>query len=196
MGGAAAHSAVAHSHGGCWVRGLLALFCVAWVCADELVLSSHAIPAGGTIGLAQVYQGFGCVGGNKSPDLAWHGEPAGTQSFALTVFDPDAPTGHGWWHWLVLNLPAGTHGLATGSGQPGGPALPVGAIQWGNDLGRAGYGGPCPPSGDKPHRYVFTVWALRVAALKPPSAANGAAIERLLAGQVLAKASITAYYGR
>lgn len=103
--------------------------------------------------------GFGCTGDNKSPHLKWSGAPAGTKSFAVTCYDPDAPTGSGFWHWLVVNIPPDVTELKLGAGNPGG-TLPKGALQTRTDYGFAGYGGPCPPQGDHPHRYLFTVFAV------------------------------------
>src|SRR6266851_1544967 len=106
--------------------------------------------------------GFGCAGGNKSPQLAWSGAPDGTKSFALTVFDPDAPTGSGFWHWVVVNIPAGVAELPLDAGNPKANSLPRGARQIRTDFGAPGFGGPCPPTGDHPHRYLFTVYAVGV----------------------------------
>jgi hypothetical protein len=103
--------------------------------------------------------GFGCAGGNISPQLTWSGAPAGTKSFTVTCYDPDAPTGSGFWHWLVVNIPPDVTGLAAGAGSAGGK-LPAGALMTRTDFGRPGYGGPCPPEGDHPHRYLFTVYAV------------------------------------
>ena len=104
--------------------------------------------------------GFGCAGGNASPQLSWRGAPAGTGSFALTCYDPDAPTGSGFWHWLVVNIPASVDSLAAGAGGPAAGLLPSGALQTRTDFGAPGYGGPCPPEGDHPHRYLFTLFAV------------------------------------
>jgi Raf kinase inhibitor-like YbhB/YbcL family protein len=103
--------------------------------------------------------GFGCAGGNKSPHLKWSGAPTGTKSFAVTCYDPDAPTGSGFWHWLAVNIPADVSELASGAGSAGG-TMPNGALMTRTDFGKPGYGGPCPREGDHPHRYLFTVFAV------------------------------------
>jgi hypothetical protein len=103
--------------------------------------------------------GFGCSGRNQSPLLKWAGAPQETQNFAVTCYDPDAPTGSGFWHWLVVNIPAHASEPAEGAGSTGG-TLPAGALQTRTDFGAPGYGGPCPPEGDHPHRYLFTVFAV------------------------------------
>jgi hypothetical protein len=146
------------------------------------------------IAMAQVYNGMDCTGGNVSPALAWSGAPSGTKSFALTVFDPDAPTGHGWWHWVVYDIPADQMSLASGAGSANGQ-LPAGAVQGTTDFGKPGYGGPCPPPG-KPHRYVFTLYALGVAKLDVPAGAKAAQISTKLNAHPLAKTTLTAKFGR
>ena len=105
--------------------------------------------------------GFGCDGANRSPQLAWSGAPQGTKSFALTCYDPDAPTGSGFWHWAVANIPADVNELPLDAGKPAGGGLPKGAVQMRNDTGQPGYAGPCPPQGDHPHRYLFTLFAVK-----------------------------------
>lgn len=143
-----------------------------------------------------VFSGFGCTGANQSPALSWTEPPAGTRSLAVTIYDPDAPTGSGWWHWVVFNLPADTRGLPAGAGDPEKPTLPAGAAQSRTDFGTPGYGGPCPPQGDKPHRYVVTVHALKVDNLPLPSDTSGAMVGFNLNAASLAKATLTARYGR
>lgn len=98
----------------------------------------------------------GCGGGNVSPQLSWTAGPSGTQSYVITEYDPDAPTGSGFWHWTLFNLPASVTSLAAGANS----APPAGVIQGYTDYGSSGYGGPCPPVGDGPHHYNFQVLAL------------------------------------
>src|SRR3954465_14424129 len=116
---------------------------------------------------------MGAGGQNVSPQLSWSGAPAGTKSFALTLYDPDAPTGSGWWHWVVYDIPATATELPQGAGSGKAP-LPAGTVQGKTDFGAAGYGGAGPPPGDKPHRYVFTVYALKVDKLDLPADASPA----------------------
>jgi Raf kinase inhibitor-like YbhB/YbcL family protein len=145
-----------------------------------------------------------------SPALAWSNAPAGTKSFALTMYDPDAPTGSGFWHWTVLNIPGSATGLAQGVGNAA-PTLPSPAYGGVNDFletgttgGNGNYGGPCPPAGDAPHRYVFTIYALAVDNINSAAgiprggtaALHGFALNRGLGANVLGKASFTATYGR
>jgi Raf kinase inhibitor-like YbhB/YbcL family protein len=172
-----------------FLSSLIALSPIAY--AAEFTLSSTDIAAGKPLSLKQVFNGFGCTGDNISPQLAWHGAPKGTQSFAITAYDPDAPSGSGWWHWTVVNIPADVSSLATGaSSSPAG--LPVGAVQGRNDYGTSGFGGACPPAGDKPHHYQFTVWALKVAHLPVDANAGGALIGYMLRANALAKVQLVA----
>ena len=163
--------------------------------AADFTLTSSDITDAKPLTSRQVFQGFGCEGSNISPQLAWHGAPAGTKSYAITVFDPDAPTGSGWWHWTVVNLPPSSTALPSGAGNDKGK-LPVGAVQGRTDFGKAGFGGACPPVGDKPHRYQFTVWALKVDKLPLDEQAGGAMVGYMLNANVLAKTTLTATYGR
>lgn len=172
----------------------LLLGCCA-VASAEFKLTSTDIAEGKALTARQVFKGFGCEGENVSPQLSWSGAPEGTKSFAITVYDPDAPTGSGWWHWTLVNLPADTKALPSGAGNPGG-ALPAGTAQGRTDFGQAGFGGACPPPGDKPHRYQFTVWALKVDKLPVDQNASGAMVGFMLNANALGKATLTATYGR
>lgn len=148
-----------------------------------------------------VFNGFGCTGENISPALKWENPPAGTKSFAVTVYDPDAPTGSGWWHWQVFNIPATQTALAQGIGWDStAKADKTGTAphirQGRNDYGAHAYGGPCPPAGAPPHRYIFTVHALKVPALDVPIDASAALIGFMVGANTIEKASFTAFYGR
>ncbi|MCP2073241.1 UNVERIFIED_ORG: Raf kinase inhibitor-like YbhB/YbcL family protein [Pseudomonas lini] len=160
--------------------------------AADFSLTSQDIADNRPLTRREVFQGFGCEGGNTSPELSWANAPAGTRSYAITVYDPDAPTGSGWWHWTVFNLPASLHSLPSGAGS----SLPAGAVQGRTDYGQSAFGGACPPVGDKPHRYQFTVWALKVDKLPLDSQASGALVGYMLNANALAKATITSTYGR
>jgi hypothetical protein len=180
-----------------WVGILLAALVLPDMsAAADFRLSSPTIKAQGTIGHDHVYNGFGCSGGNVSPELRWEQAPKETKSFAVTVYDPDAPTGSGWWHWVIFNIPPNVTSLPAGAGTPDGGGAPPGSVQSMTDFGRPGYGGPCPPAGDKPHRYIFTVYALKVDQLPLQQGASGAMVGFYLHQNALAKASFTATYGR
>lgn len=161
--------------------------------AQAMKLTSADIAPGAKIADTHVFSGFGCTGKNQSPALSWSEAPKETQSFAVLVHDPDAPTGGaGWWHWVVYDLPATTTGLAAGVGDK----LPAGAKQGPTDFGAPGWGGPCPPPGDKPHRYNFTVYALKVAKLELPPNATASLIGFMVNANSLAKAELQGVYGR
>jgi Raf kinase inhibitor-like YbhB/YbcL family protein len=151
---------------------------------------------GGHITQKFILKGFGCTGDNVSPALKWKHPPAGTKSFAVMVHDQDAPTGGaGFWHWVVVNIPAGTRMLTQGAGDNGG-FLPVGALQIPTDFGVPGWGGPCPPSGDQPHRYTFTVYALKVEKLKLPPDATASLTGFMVHMNMISKAFFVVTYGR
>ncbi len=163
---------------------------------STFTLSSPDIPSGGSVPQHFEFDGFGCSGRNESPLLRWSGAPEGTKSFALNVYDPDAPTGSGFWHWYVIDLPAEVQELAANAGAAGGAGLPAGARQIRNDYGSYAWGGVCPPPGDKPHRYIFTVHALGVERIDVPDDAPAALTGFMVNANTLAKASFTATYGR
>ncbi len=162
----------------------------------RLRLTSTDIHAGAKIGNAHVFNGMDCTGNNISPALQWQGAPAATKSYAVTVYDPDAPTGSGWWHWVVYNISGSVTRLAAGAGDPKKSLLPAGAVQGNTDFGAPGYGGPCPPKGDKPHHYVFSVYALNTDRLDLPAGATAAYVGFNIHSHQLAKATLTALYGR
>ena len=162
--------------------------------AQTFTLSSTSV--GGQATVQEVFNGFGCTGGNMSPQLAWTNVPEGTKGFAITMYDKDAPTGSGWWHWLVFDIPASTTALPQGSGDPAKNLLPAGSMQSRTDYGVPGYGGPCPPPGHGAHQYVVTVCALKTDKLGLDANASPAVVGYNLNSQALAKASIVFYYGR
>jgi Raf kinase inhibitor-like YbhB/YbcL family protein len=164
--------------------------------ASAFEISSPAVGSDGTIPLKYTANGFGCSGGNVSLPLEWSDVPAGAKSLALTMFDPDAPTGSGFWHWLVVNMPPTTTGLAAGAGEPGNAKLPAGSVQARGDAGVAGYFGPCPPEGDPAHHYVITVFAVDADKLDIDANTSGAVVGFNLHFHTIDKASVTYTYGR
>ena len=173
-----------------------AVFSAPSTLAGGFTLSSSTLS--GQITERQVFNGFGCSGENISPQLAWENAPAGTKSFAVTVYDPDAPTGGGWWHWLVFDIAKQVQSLPENAGDTAlkSPLTPAAAIQSTTSFGSSGFGGACPPKGDAAHRYVFTVYALGVESLGLTSDATPALVGYYLHANALAKASIMAYHGR
>jgi len=139
---------------------------------------------------------FGCSGSNNSPQLSWTNAPAATKSFAVTMYDPDAPTGSGFWHWVIVDIPASVHELKQNAGDAKVKVAPAGSLQSINDAGFAGYLGPCPPVNDAAHRYVITVYALNTEKLGTTPSSTGALTGFLLGQHVLAKASILVYCKR
>src|SRR5687768_5185180 len=178
------------------ILALLLVAPAAQAAGKKFTLESKELKPNGTLTEKQVFNGFGCTGENVSPQLSWSNPPADTKSFVLTVYDPDAPTGSGWWHWVVFNIPAGTTDLKEGAGEAKGASLPAGSVQSVTDFGQPGFGGPCPPTGDKPHRYIFTVHALKLEKLPLETGASGAMVGFFLGQNTIAKASVTGLYGR
>lgn len=167
------------------------------VYAQVFELSSRDLSSAQPIAHKHVFNGFGCTGENISPALSWKNPPAGTKSFAVMVHDADAPTGGaGFWHWVVVNLPAHAIGVEQGAGTASGHALPAAARQINTDYGTLGWGGPCPPPGSAPHRYTFTVYALKVDKLDLPTNATASLTGFMVNSNALAKVSLEARYGR
>jgi Raf kinase inhibitor-like YbhB/YbcL family protein len=162
------------------------------IAADFTVTTSDA--KDGSFGQAQFANAFGCTGGNVSPRISWSGAPEGTKSFLVSMYDKDAPTGSGWWHWVVANIPANIGELPQGAGNDA-AKLPAGALQTPTDSGQAGYGGPCPPVGQT-HDYVITVKALKLDKLPVPPNATGAMTGFVSNMSSLAQTSITIKAGR
>ena len=151
---------------------------------------------GGEATKTQVFNGFGCSGDNISPQLKWKNAPEETKSFAITMFDPDAPTGSGFWHWVVFDIPANVNELVTNAGNVELNLAPDGVIQSVTDYGIKGFGGPCPPEGHGFHQYIITVYALKKANLGLDENINPAIVGFNLWNETLAKASIITYYKR
>jgi len=164
-----------------WIGGRLS--------AQTFTLKSNEI--GGQATNRQFFNGFGCHGENTSPELSWENAPAGTQSFAVTIYDKDAPTGSGFWHWLIFNIPANVMELKSNAGDVNKTIAPQGAVQSISDFGKAGYGGPCPPAGPI-HEYLITVYALK-STLSLDRNTGPALVGFNLNANTIAKASIVMY---
>jgi Raf kinase inhibitor-like YbhB/YbcL family protein len=148
----------------------------------------------GQLTTVQEFNGFGCSGENKSPELHWSNVPKGTKSFAITVYDPDAPTGSGWWHWMVVNISAKTTSIKTDASAQ--KTLPKGAVETMTDYGTASFGGACPPKGDKAHTYMFTLYALDTEKLDVTAKSDSALVGYMINSHVIEKASMVSYYER
>jgi len=165
--------------------------------APAFTLTSPDFAPNGRVAERFVLNAYGCSGGNISPTLEWHDAPAGTKSFAITLFDRDErTTPSGWWHWVLYNLPPSTSHLASGAGAEHSTALPAGAVQGRSDLGTDAYHGPCPEKGDPPHHYLFTIYALSVDKLDVPPEASGAMVTSIAHDVTLGTATFTGLYGR
>ncbi|MDA7687429.1 YbhB/YbcL family Raf kinase inhibitor-like protein [Pseudomonadales bacterium] len=174
---------------------LLITFLTSSTLADSFSLSSTDLSHGQFMKKAQEFQGFGCNGGNLSPQLSWDGVPEGTKAFAVTAYDPDAPTGSGWWHWQLVNIPANIKTLPTGAGDSSKNLTPKGSMQMRNDYGVPGFGGACPPEGHGAHRYQFTVHALSQK-LDLPENASGALTGYMINANSLGSHTLEALYKR
>ncbi|HVV98639.1 MAG TPA: YbhB/YbcL family Raf kinase inhibitor-like protein [Rhodanobacteraceae bacterium] len=175
---------------------LIALAFASSAGADGFTLESASFGPNATLDTKYVFNGGSCRGGDNSPELHWSGAPEGTKSFAVTLFDPDARNGAGFWHWIVFDINAKTTSLPVGAGADAGSVAPPGSVSGKNDFDRIGYSGPCPPKGDKPHRYVFTVYALRTEHLGIPAGADGPTARKALEADAILSATLQAQYGR
>ena len=168
---------------------LCAVLAAGTLSAQNFTLKSNEL--GGQATNRQMANSFGCHGENISPDLHWENVPAGTQGFAVTIYDKDAPTGSGFWHWVIFNIPANVTGLPSDAGNLSKSLSPAGSIQGNNDGGQPGYIGPCPPPGPI-HEYLITVYALK-SKLPLDKSASAALIGFYLNANVIEKASLVFY---
>lgn len=175
---------------------VLSLSISASVLADSLTLSSQDITQGEYMSKTHEFNGFGCSGGDLSPHLKWSHPPKGTKSFAITAYDPDAPTGSGWWHWQIINIPTTVMELPTGAGNISNNNLPSSSTQIKNDYGIRGYGGTCPPEGHGVHHYRFTIHALSVEKLTLPKDASGALVGYMINANAIESSTIESLYKR
>ena len=164
--------------------------------AGSFKLSSNDISEGEFMSKAQEYNGFGCSGSDLSPHLKWSNAPQGTKSYAITAYDPDAPTGSGWWHWQIVNIPANVMEIATGAGSTKNNIAPAGSSQINNDYGSRGFGGACPPAGQGIHHYRFTIHALSIPKLKLPIDASGALTGYMINSHTIESSTIESLYKR
>jgi len=164
--------------------------------ADEFTLQSASFGSNTTLAVVQVYNKGECHGGNVSPELHWSGAPAETKSYAVTMFDPDAGGGSGWWHWLLFDLDAKTSSLPAGAGDPSSSLASPGSLSGTNSFGDLGYSGPCPPRDDQPHRYIFTVYAIGIEHLGLKPGASVEEVKKALEANTLLSTTLQAQYGR
>lgn len=178
-----------------WISSLVAALLASFAHADshKMTLTSDDIEHGEFMGTAQEFAGFGCTGENRSPHLAWSGAPEGTEFYAVFVYDPDAPTGSGWWHWQIINIPAEITELEVDAGSADDDNQPEGSQTMRNDYGYQGFGGACPPAGDGAHRYQFTVFALPEK-LELPEDASAALTGYMVKANALASVTLEALY--
>jgi len=173
---------------------ILIMFINHTLLAQTFTLKSNEL--GGQATEKQIFNGFGCNGKNLSPQLFWENAPNNAKSFAVTIFDESAPTGSGWWHWLIFDIPPTIKELKSGAGNLSLNATPMGSIQSITDFKIQGYGGPCPPEGHGFHKYIVTVYALKTDKLGLDAYANPALVGFMLEQNVIAKSSLIFYYKR
>lgn len=176
------------------ITAIVLLYTVNSFSQNSFTLKSKNL--GGNSTTQEEFNGFGCTGENQSPQLSWTNAPEGTKSFAITMFDPDAPTGSGWWHWVVFDIPSSLNNIAENAGNITSGIMPEGVIQSVTNYGTPGYGGPCPPENHGIHQYIITVYALKTDKLGLDANANPAVVGYYLWNNTLAKASIVTYYER
>jgi Raf kinase inhibitor-like YbhB/YbcL family protein len=164
--------------------------------AGSLTLSSTDISEGEFMTKKHEYIGFGCSGDDLSPHLKWANAPEGTKSFAITAYDPDAPTGSGWWHWQVVNIAKNVTEIPTGAGSIKQNLSLKGSMQIANDYGSKGFGGACPPSGHGVHHYRYTIHALSVEKLDLPENASGALTGYMINANTIESSTIESLYKR
>jgi Raf kinase inhibitor-like YbhB/YbcL family protein len=164
--------------------------------AGSFKLSSLDIADGEFMSKTQEFNGLGCSGGDVSPQLSWSNAPEGTKSFAITTYDPDAPTGSGWWHWQIVNIPTTVTEIAAGTGSTVKDLAPKGSLQIKNDYGKRGYGGACPPAGHGIHHYRFTVHALSTESLSLSEDASGALTGYMINANTIESSTIESLYKR
>jgi Raf kinase inhibitor-like YbhB/YbcL family protein len=177
----------------------LALLCLLFTTSTIFAQKTFTLSSkdlGGQATKKEEFGGFGCTGKNQSPQLSWANAPEGTKSFAITMYDPDAPTGSGWWHWVVFDIPGNINELVTNTGNLTLNLAPKGTIQSATNYGVAGYGGPCPPENHGAHQYIITVYALKTDKLGLDANTNPAIVGYYLWMNTIAKASIVTYYQR
>jgi len=179
------------------LKNTIALTCVALFSSSSLFSDGLSLKSNdllGQVSINQVFNGFGCTGKNISPQLSWSNTPKNTKSFAITIYDPDAPTGSGWWHWVMFNIPKDTNQISSNASQLG--LLPKGTVQSKTDFGNTGFGGACPPKGDKAHTYITTIYALDVEKINLDKNANPALVGYMINSHMIEKSSIVTYYKR
>lgn len=177
-----------------WIVAFLFMFSTP-AFAKEFTVTSPQLKTGGSMDNGQVFNSFGCTGENVSPELNWENAPEGTKSFAVSMYDPDAPTGSGWWHWVMFDIPANANSIALSAGNDM-AKLPAGTVVSVNDFGFTGYGGACPPAGADAHRYIIKVVALGVDTLGLDAKAMPALVGYNVLGNKLAEANIEVVFGR